>query len=65
MRHQTISFIKSGIRILGYLILFATPDLAITAKAPFNPGLAIALRLAGIALILSEVVGIVEEVGHE
>jgi hypothetical protein len=65
MRHQTISFIKSGIRILGYLILFMTPDLAITAAAPFNPGLAVALRVSGIVLVVSEVIGIVEEIGAD
>lgn len=42
-KHQTISFIKSGIRILGYFLL------------PFN-----LLMGAGI-LILSEIVGIYEE----
>jgi len=41
--HQTISFIKSGIRILGYACLL------------FNIGWAVAF------LILSEVVGIIEE----
>ena len=42
-KHQTISFIKSGIRILGYCFI------------PFN------LVFATIFLILSEVVGIIEE----
>ena len=42
-KHQIISFIKSGIRILGYALL------------PFN------LVLSVIFLILSEVVGIIEE----
>lgn len=42
-KHQTISFIKSGIRILGYFLL------------PFN------LTLAAGILILSEIVGIYEE----
>lgn len=42
-KHQTISFIKSGIRILGYFLL------------PFN------LTLAASILILSEIVGIYEE----
>tara|TARA_R100000479_G_C6295822_1_gene168320 strand:- start:27 stop:224 length:198 start_codon:yes stop_codon:yes gene_type:complete len=42
-KHQILSFIKSGIRILGYGLL------------PFN------LVLSVIFLILSEVVGIVEE----
>ena len=41
--HQQISFIKSGIRILGYCFI------------PFN------LVFATIFLILSEVVGIIEE----
>lgn len=42
-KHQAISFIKSGIRILGYCFI------------PFN------LMFATILLILSEIVGIVEE----
>ena len=41
--HQVISFIKSGIRILGYILL------------PFH------LVASVIFLILSEVVGIIEE----
>tara|TARA_R110000803_G_scaffold120625_1_gene188650 strand:- start:621 stop:893 length:273 start_codon:yes stop_codon:yes gene_type:complete len=42
-KHQIVSFIKSGIRILGYIFI------------PFN------LAIAAILLILSEVVGIIEE----
>tara|TARA_R110001592_G_scaffold361661_1_gene673003 strand:- start:690 stop:878 length:189 start_codon:yes stop_codon:yes gene_type:complete len=42
-KHQIISFIKSGIRILGYALI------------PFS------LLWATIILILSEVVGIIEE----
>jgi hypothetical protein len=42
-KHQIISFIKSGIRILGYFLL------------PFN------LLLGAGVLILSEIVGIYEE----
>ena len=42
-RHQIISFIKSGVRILGYCFI------------PFN------LITATIILVLSEVIGIVEE----
>ena len=42
-KHQIISFIKSGIRILGYAFL------------PFN------LVIATIILILSEIIGIIEE----
>jgi hypothetical protein len=42
-QHQRLSFIKSGIRIVGYLCL------------PFN------LIAATVVLVISEVVGIVEE----
>lgn len=50
MRHQTISFIKSAIRILGYACLaWSSPVLA----------------LAAVFLVTSELVGIVEEFGHE
>ncbi len=42
-KHQVVSFIKSGIRILGYIFI------------PFN------LVVSAILLILSEVVGIYEE----
>ena len=42
-KHKAVSFIKSGIRILGYCFI------------PFN------LVIATILLILSEVVGIIEE----
>jgi len=42
-KHQIVSFIKSGIRILGYIFI------------PFSLGWATAL------LVLSEVVGIIEE----
>jgi hypothetical protein len=42
-KHQMISFVKSGIRIIGYIFL------------PFNIGVAVTL------LIVSEVVGILEE----
>jgi|TARA_R100000081_G_C4787329_1_gene155433 hypothetical protein len=42
-KHQIVSFIKSGIRILGYIFI------------PFS------LLYATIFLILSEVVGIIEE----
>jgi len=41
--HQTISFIKSGIRIAGYIFL------------PFS------LEIAAGVLILSEIIGIIEE----
>jgi len=41
--HQQISFLKSGIRILGYIFL------------PFN------LFTAACLLILSEIIGIIEE----
>ena len=42
-KHQIISFVKSGIRILGYLFLWFNLDVAI------------------ILLILSEIVGVIEE----
>lgn len=47
MRHQTISFIKSVIRIVGYLM--------------------IGIHYPGISavLVFSELLGILEEVGHE
>ena len=47
MRHQTISFIKSAIRIIGYMFL------------PIN------IYIGAAVLILSEAVGIIEEIGHE
>ena len=42
-KHQLVSFIKSGIRILGYCLI------------PFN------LVIATIILVLSELIGILEE----
>jgi hypothetical protein len=42
-KHQIISFVKSGVRILGYIFI------------PFDLGVAVTL------LVVSEVVGIVEE----
>lgn len=42
-KHQLVSFIKSGIRIVGYVMI------------PFN------LVIAAGLLVLSEVVGIIEE----
>ena len=42
-KHQLVSFIKSGIRIIGYIFI------------PFN------LVVSAFLLILSEVVGIIEE----
>tara|TARA_R110000803_G_scaffold2472_3_gene8409 strand:+ start:902 stop:1084 length:183 start_codon:yes stop_codon:yes gene_type:complete len=41
--HQIVSFIKSGVRILGYIAI------------PFN------LTLAAIILVISELIGIIEE----
>ena len=41
--HQIISFIKSGIRIIGYILI------------PFD------LIIAAIVLVVSEIIGIVEE----
>ena len=42
-KHQLVSFIKSAIRIVGYVVM------------PFN------LPVAALILVISEVVGIVEE----
>ena len=50
MSHQTISFIKSGIRIAGYLCLI-----------PFSLGW---LAVPALILVVSEVVGVVEEFGE-
>jgi hypothetical protein len=47
MRHQHISFIKSGARILGYVLIYPISAAVSTV------------------LILSELLGIVEEIGHE
>jgi hypothetical protein len=47
VKHQTISFIKSIIRIVGYGFI------------PFD------LITAAAILLLSEIVGIAEEIGHE
>lgn len=47
MRHQHISFIKSAIRLLGYVLI------------PYE------LVAAATVLFVSEVIGIVEEIGHE
>jgi hypothetical protein len=42
-KHQVVSFIKSAIRIVGYIVI------------PFN------LPIAAVILVISEVVGILEE----
>lgn len=51
-RHQKISFQKSAIRIIGYLLLMAA--------FPRNGMIA----CAGVALITSEILGIAEEIGE-
>lgn len=51
MRHQTISFVKSGFRIVGFAALFG--------PAPLH------LWIASVLLIIAEVIGIVEEIGHD
>jgi hypothetical protein len=61
VRHQTISFIKSGIRIAGYLMMGVLPDVL----EPFQPSVAVLMRLTAIVLVVSEAIGIVEEIGHE
>lgn len=47
MKHQTISFIKSGLRLLGYGLIL------------------VHLNTAVAFLVFSEVVGVLEEIGHE
>lgn len=47
MRHQTISFIKSGVRLAGYVALL------------------VSIPMGVLWLIVSEVIGILEEIGHE
>lgn len=51
MSHQTISFIKSGVRIVGYLAL-----------VPFSFGL---LVLPAALLVVSELIGVLEEIGQD
>jgi hypothetical protein len=51
MKHQTISFIKSGFRIAGYILLI-----------PFSFGF---LLVPAIILVASEALGVIEEIGHE
>ena len=51
MTHQTISFLKSGIRIAGYLLLI-----------PYSLWW---LATPALILVMSEVVGIVEEFGEK
>jgi len=58
MKHQTISFIKSGLRMLGYLLI---PALWWT---PFGD-IPRALSIISSVLVISEAVGIWEEFGHE
>lgn len=51
LRHRNISFLKSGIRIVGYvLLIFAVPDNLFTYMA-----------IASWVLIVSELIGIYEE----
>lgn len=47
MTHQLISFVKSAIRIGGYLLL--------TYSHP----------IAACVLVFSEIIGVVEEIGHD
>lgn len=46
LSHQQISWIKSGIRILGYVLLIPTS------------------AAAALVLVVSELIGIYEEIGH-
>jgi len=59
MRHQHISFVKSGLRILGF-------GMILTILPYGNPDTVLPLFFGGIALqIVAEIIGIVEEIGHE
>ncbi len=59
LKHQTISFIKSVIRIAGYVaICIVGWHLDAFEFAKY-------IEAAGLLLIASEVVGILEEIGHE
>lgn len=49
--HKTLSFVKSGIRILGYFALWLA--------FPNNE-----MALPAFILIISEIIGIIEEVGE-
>jgi hypothetical protein len=59
MKHQTISFIKSGIRIAGYVAICVVGWML----SPFV--FSKYIEAAGLLLIASEIVGIVEEIGHD
>lgn len=52
-RHSKISFLKSGIRFLGYGFLI---------RAAFVSGI-LNLAIAGVILIASEIIGVWEEFG--
>lgn len=57
MRHQHISFVKSVFRIVAGICLMRPHD--------FTSGLAGAMIAAGALLIIAELIGILEEIGHE
>lgn len=57
MSHQTISFVKSGIRILGYISFGAIMFVPVTHMEPLW------YASAGF-LVASELIGIYEEVGE-
>ncbi len=63
MRHQTISFLKSGLRIAGYLAVGGT----LVALLALAPDAVIHLCWFGGwgLLVISEIVGILEEVGQD
>lgn len=64
MRHQTISFIKSAFRIVGYLAIGGASYVMWT-EWPQEHVIAGHLLIATMLLVASEVLGIVEEIGHE
>lgn len=56
MKHQTISFFKSGLRLAGCVPLIAVGDFRVVRHA---------LIIAGVLFFIAEIVGIIEEIGHE
>lgn len=56
MTHQTISFFKSGLRLVGYVVVWY-------AGLPFLKALGFIWTVGWATLFMSEALGILEEVG--
>lgn len=54
--HKVISYWKSGIRIFGYVALVGA------AFSDSQPGIALHIGIAAVVLVVSEALGIAEEV---